>query len=73
MPNKKKSAIRIDHYDREIIRFLGRKGESSTNQIADGADFSWATALKHLRKLKGYGFVLTNFKRNKIYWRLRFK
>jgi len=65
--------IKIDHYDRGIISFLGEKGESSTNQIAYGADFSWATTIKHLRKLKRYGFVLSDVKRKKTYWRLKFK
>jgi DNA-binding Lrp family transcriptional regulator len=49
--------VDLDHYDREIIYFLGHRGDSTTNYIADELGLSWATVNEHLKKLTKLGIV----------------
>lgn len=64
---------RLDHYDRAIIHFLGNRGESNTNEVADGVGISWITADTHLKKLNSIGYILTRKKGKIIYWRLNYQ
>jgi Mn-dependent DtxR family transcriptional regulator len=59
----------LDNYEMMIIHFLGNRGPSNTNQVADGLKISWATADKKLKALYEKGYLL---KKENI-WALRFK
>jgi DNA-binding transcriptional ArsR family regulator len=64
--------VRLDHFDREIIHFLGNRGESNTNEISENLKISWATTNIHLNKLKKMGYVKSNRDGGIIYWELNY-
>jgi Mn-dependent DtxR family transcriptional regulator len=64
--------VRLDHFDREIIHFLGNRGDSNTNEISENLKISWATSQIHLKKLVRMGYV-SSYKTNKIItWKLNY-
>ena len=67
-----KKRIRLDHYDKNIIRYLGKRGDSNTNKIAEALDISWKTTNDHLKKLKKYGYVRKYKKGIIVYWSLNY-
>ena len=64
--------IRLDHFDREIIRVLGNIGQSNTNEIADNLKISWVTALLHLKKLKSMRYVSSHKEKTILFWKLKY-
>jgi len=64
---------RLDHYDRSIIHFLGKRGESNANEISENLKISWATTSNHLKKLKKMGYVIHSKKKGEsIIWSLNY-
>jgi len=66
----KKRRRRLDHYDKKIIHYLGKKGEANTNQVAETVGISWLTAKKHLKKLHEMGYIYAVKQGEIIYWEL---
>ena len=62
----------LDHYDKMIIHFLGNRGKSNTNEIAENLKISWKTANEHLYKLNQLGFVNTMKIGKIVYWILNY-
>lgn len=65
--------LRLNSFDREIIRFLGNRGESNTNEISKNLKISWATILSHLNKMKKMGYVNKSKDGELVVWSLRYK
>ena len=63
---------RLDQYDKRIIHFLGHRGPSNTNYIAEELEISWATVLSHLKRLKIKGFVDYERKGETMIWKLNY-
>jgi len=59
----------LDNYQRQIIHYLGHRGASNTNQIAEGLKISWATANKKLIILYQVGYVV----KKGTLWDLKYK
>lgn len=60
----------LDHYDRAIIHFLGIRGESNTNEVAEKLRIGWATAAQHLERLRAMKYVVAAKRGKIINWRL---
>lgn len=60
---------RIDIYDRDILRYLLRRGKpASVYEISKALKLSWNTTRNHLIKLQELGLVI-QVKKGKIsYW-----
>lgn len=69
---RKKGGVRLDHYDREIIRFLGKRGKSNTNEVSTNLKISWITTNVHLKKLKIMGYVLSEKEGELVNWELNY-
>lgn len=63
---------RLDNIDKQIIHFLGNRGNANTNEISENLKISWATANKHLRKLNIKGYVIKEKQGELIIWSLNY-
>ena len=60
---------RLDHYEIVIIRYLGKRGASTINQISQGCKISWVTANGRIKRLYNKGYL----SKNGLNWSLKYK
>lgn len=63
---------RLNNYETAIIHFLGCRGDSNINEVANGVHISWITARIYLENLKEKGYVVKiRIGKNNFIWSLR--
>ena len=63
-----KNTTSLDPIDKQIIHYLYNYDKATTNQIAEGINISWKTALIHTAKLAHFKFLKRITENKQSYW-----